>query len=477
MGSVSFIVPDSVPPDARRCLDRACLAGGYDVTPVPTARILDGDRLTLTKDANESGYLMVPWPVAGFGTPVTLSATLRERVEPYHLLVEMVRGKLNHLRNQTAEWEGIGLSLEPDILTAIADATHRFGAVVADPTTPAAVAEAQAVLQQAYRLADRVTREFTAQLLATRLSENGRLLTRLGCRVSAPPGTGGPAAFTGQFNAVRVVPDWASVEATESNYDWSGLDALVDWACGAGLSVSLGPLIDLAHGPFPRWLHQADGDLPGVAAYVCDFAETVVHRYRDRVRTWQAFAGFNHADALGLGEDDRLRLAARLLESVRQADPDAELVIGIAQPWGDYLTSEHRSYSPIVFADTLMRAGFSFAALELELLTGPGDRAGARRDLLDTFRVLDLFGVLGIPLEVVVGESRTDKSPATAGAVVELATALPHVRGVYWEAWDDGPAARLPACAVRSAGADLPQVFRALRSQYLNGVVSPRPKS
>jgi hypothetical protein len=186
------------------------------------------------------------------------------------------------------------------------------------------------------------------------------------------------------------------------------------------------------------------------------------------VRTWQAFAGFNHADSLGLGEDDRLRLAARVLESVRQADPEAEVVIGIAQPWGDYLTSEDRTYSPIVFADTLMRAGFTFAALELELLTGPGGRAGARRDLLDTFRVLDLFGVLGIPLEVLVGQTRSSGESASGVAVTELATALPHVRGVYWESWDDGPGSRVPHCSLRSDETQLPHELFALRNQFLS---------
>jgi hypothetical protein len=316
-------------------------------------------------------------------------------------------------------------------------------------------------------LADRVTREFASQLLATRLSEHGQLLTRLGCRVSEVPASGG-AAFPDLFNAVRLVPDWSAIESTESSYDWGLFDALIEWAAGSGLTVSVGPLIDLAQGPFPDWLHQAEGDLPSVAAYICDFAETVVHRYRDRVRTWVAFAGFNHADSLGLAEDDRLRLAARVLESVRQADPDAEVVIGVAQPCGDYLTSEDRTYSPIVFADTLMRAGFSFAALELELLYGPGERASARRDLLDTFRVLDLFGVLGLPLEVAVGETRPSDGSASAAAIAELATALPHVRGVFWESWEPGATDRIPNCSIRADGTLPTTQILALRRQYLS---------
>src|SRR5689334_6132080 len=114
MGTVSFLTPDALSPIAQRCLEQACLAGGYDLTPVPTRRRPEAGRLGLTKDANESGYLWVPWPLPGVGCPVVLSATLRERPEPYDLLLELARGKLNHVRVQTAEWEAIGLTLEPE---------------------------------------------------------------------------------------------------------------------------------------------------------------------------------------------------------------------------------------------------------------------------------------------------------------------------------------------------------------------------
>jgi hypothetical protein len=229
----------------------------------------------------------------------------------------------------------------------------------------------------------------------------------------------------------------------------------------------------LAGGPFPPWLRQWDGDLPSLAAFMCDFAETVVRRYQNRVRIWQVFAGFNHADAVGLGEDDRLRLAARLLEAARHTDPAAEWVIGVAQPWGDYMGSEDHTYSPLVFADTLMRAGFGFAAIELELLCGEGGRASRPRDPLDTIRVLELFGVLGVPLEAAVGcpigPSGANVPAGWAETTARIVAAMPHVRHVNWEAWDDGPTARLQAAALALADpAGLLAHLRGLRNDHLS---------
>jgi hypothetical protein len=433
MGTVSFLLPDPLPDGAPRCLERACLAIGYDHSPVPTRRTVEGNRLVLTKDANESGYLSVPWPVPGAGVPVCLSATLCERPEPYHLIVELARGKLNQVRSLSAEWESIGMAVDETDRVELTEATRLFGRAVIDPNGEESVPLATRVLELSLRLADRLTRAFAEQLLHTRLVESGKLSTGVGYRLLQVPPADVQDQIAGSCNAVRLVPDWRAIEPTEAGYDWSAFDALVDWATGAGLKVSVGPLIDLG-GPLPDWLTEWTGDLPSVAAFTCDFAETVIRRYQDRVKVWQVFAGFNHADVLGLGEDDRIRLAARLLDAARQTTPEAEWVIGLSQPWGDYLVSEDYTYSPLVFADTLMRAGFTLTALDLDLSVSGNGQPDRRRDPLEVYRVLDLFGVLGLPLEVTFDEGAPADAPGLPrwdDTALSLAVALPQLRAVF----------------------------------------------
>lgn len=466
MGSVSFYLPDHLTPAARRALDDASLAGGYDVAPVPTARRTDGNRLVLSREANESGHVMLPWPLDGLGAPVSLSATLRERDEPYHLLVELARGKLNQVRTQTADWQSIGLTLEPDDRRELDELFRAFGRIAVEQTDPAVARAAEDVLARSYRLADRVVRLFTDQLLQTRLCETGRLTTALGCRLSRLPVPDEQAAFTETFTAVRLVPDWRAIEPTESGYEWAEFDELVDWALAANLQVSIGPVIDPGHGPFPDWLGQWHGDLPSLAAFMCDFTETMIRRYYRKVRHWQVFAGLNQADVLGLGEDDRIRLAARLLDSARQTNPDASWVIGLAQPWGDYLTDESSTYSPLVFADTLLRAGYALGGIEVELLCGTGPRASRPRDGLETVRVLELMSVLGIPLEATIGTNGDADPPGWAASATGLALALPVVQGVFWEAWSDADRARLAGVGI-DRRPELRATWRELRQRTL----------
>ena len=205
-----------------------------------------------------------------------------------------------------------------------------------------------------------------------------------------------------------------------------------------------------------------EGDLPTLAAFMCDFLETVIGRYKGDIRRWVVCAGFNQTDALGLDDDDRLRLAFRLFEAAAQIDPNLELVLSVAQPWGDYLVNENQTISPLTFPDDMIRAGLQVSAVELEIRDGIVPRGSLPRDLLDTSRVLNLFGLLGVPIEVVLSlpsSNEADPQAAVHGQSVwlpayraglspegqaewgasfaALALCTPHVRAVTWDHWSD----------------------------------------
>ena len=77
-----FQLPSGQPEPPGADLDRACLAGGYDNMPAPTQVVRGPGELRLIRDVDESGYLVVPWDVAGVGRLMGSSATLMERPDP-----------------------------------------------------------------------------------------------------------------------------------------------------------------------------------------------------------------------------------------------------------------------------------------------------------------------------------------------------------------------------------------------------------
>jgi hypothetical protein len=499
MGSLSFLLPNPLPGTAAAALSEACVAstvGYHDNIPVPCEiRIADG-RLTAVRAQNESGCLVTPWAVEPFGTVVVSTTTLRERPEPYRLLVELARGKVNQLRSQAVEWQSIGLRIGREFETELAEVTRLFGQAALAGNQAEADSLAARVLERAHALADRLARGYVAQALATRHEDEGPLDTRLSARHHRALTGAAADEYARAFNAATVCFRWRDVEPHETQYDWSEADAAVAAALDLGLPVTIGPVIDLAPGMLPAWAGGWEADLPALAAFMCDYLETAVSRYKNEVRRWVVCAGFNHSDALGLVDDDRLRLAFRLFEAAAQVDPNLELILSVAQPWGDYLGSEEQTISPITFPDDLVRAGVRLAAVELEIWPGTRPRGSLPRDLLDTARLLDTFGKLGPPLEVVLGvpaASGPDPNATEHGQEVwrlgwrggptpegqaewgasfaELALCWRKVRAVTWSPWSDAEPHLVPHGGLLDAsGRPRPLLarLRGLRAEHLD---------
>ena len=495
MGSLIFRLPETLPAGAETALRGSCIAGGFDQNPVPSRVVVESGRLVVSREVNESGYLMLPWPVEGFGNPLTTSATLREQDTPYNLLVELARGKLNQVRSQTVEWQSLGLRTTPDYDTELRAVNQVFAkAVLSQPSTESDRHAAQ-TLQRSYRLADTLVRLYTAQVLETRHSEEGKLRTPFAARITRPLSGDRLAEYRKCCTAVQIPFRWCDLEPSEANYDWSTIDQVVASAKAAGLPITGGPVIDLAPGMIPPWAAGWDGDLPTLAAFMCDFLETVLDRYRGSIRRWQICAGFNHADAYGLTDDDRLRLAARLLDAAAHVDNDLEFTLGISQPWGDYLCSEDQTIPPFQFADDLVRNGLRVGAVDLEIVMGSRPRGSWTRDLIEACRIMDLFGLLGLPIEVTLsapsapqgdtvsavhgqtpssGPGLITPSPefqAEWGAAFSaLALCKPHVRAVTWSTWADADPHLFPCGGI--LGSDnkpkpLHARLSALRSSHL----------
>jgi hypothetical protein len=236
--------------------------------------------------------------------------------------------------------------------------------------------------------------------------------------------------------------------------------------------VTAGPLIDFSSAQLPDWLWLWERDLPSLATFMCKFVEAAVRRYRDRIRRWQLTAASNAAHVLSLNEEELLGLTYRLGETARQVDPSLELVIGVAQPWGEYMTEQNRTHSPFVFADTLIRSGLSVSALDIEVIMGLTPRGSYCRDLLEVSRILDLYALLGVPLRVTLGYPSDDGTdddadpelrvaggrwrdgftPAVQADWAEwfpaLALCKPFVQGVQWCHWSDAGPHQFPHCGL-----------------------------
>lgn len=404
-----------------------------DRMPTATHTELAPGQLTCIRKTSESGCLCIPWRVDAFGQLAISTATLMERPEPYQLQVELARGKLNQVRNQAADWQFAGLALPDDVERLLHEAESQLAQAVTRQQSCGETAEAASrSLLASLAAAERLTRVYVATLLEMRHRQAAKLDTQLGCAIGTAPLPAGPAAFFLEAFNLAVLPvTWREVEPTEGEYLWEHVDRQLDWCLSQSLAIRGGPLVRLSPDSAPDWLWLWEADLPNLVSFVNDFIETTVARYRGRVRAWEITAGTNAAEHLSLGDEEALRLTLQAVSAARQIDPDASYLIGITQPWGEYLARGERSLSPLHFADALLRADPELAGLNLEVNFGYHVRGSHARDLLEFSRLLDLYAQLAVPLHVSLA------APSAAAADPLSLSPVDEAAGGWHVPWND----------------------------------------
>jgi hypothetical protein len=471
MGTMRFNLPANLPAEALDELERASIAGGQDGMPYVSETTVEDGNLVVARRAEDSGCLQAPWLVEPMGRFMSSSATLMERERPYNLLVELARGKVNQLRGQTADWVMGGLMMPEALSGDILEAARAFGRAVSAVPEPEADDRSREALLRGFRAAHELVQAYVAQVFRVRHYRAPRLDTLLGCRLqSTVPAD--PAGFSRSFNATAILLPWNEIEPEPDNLSWERQDVLVSWACGQGYRVQAGPLIDFSGRNLPDWLWERDCDLFNLSAILCEFVERAVRRYHGQIHTWQVSAGSNLAGVLATRDDELLWLTARLADTVRKVNPQLEVIVGLAHPWGDYLAEQPRNYSPFVFADTFLRTGQKLSALELEVVMGVSPRGSYCRDTLELSRLLDLYALLGVPFQLTLGyPSDAGKLPHAdpdlrvglghwrdgytpdaqadwAAAFTSLGLCKPYVRAMHWAHFADAEPHQFPNCGL-----------------------------
>jgi hypothetical protein len=498
MGATRFLLPAGLTPEAARELELAYIQviDGPDYRPLLTEAVVQPPYLTVQRAGHESGYLTVPWEVPGHGRLMLSTATLVEREAPYDLAVELARGCVNFVRNQADEWIMGGLEIGPDVAEALRGLNHSFASTVCcEGATKETARSANDTITRSVVLGDQLVRLFTQQVFAARHQRFARFDTALACRLTAPPaGEEAARLFRQTFNAVQIPFRWADIEPTESAYQWDGTDALVKWAQDQGFALAAGPLLDFAPNQFPLWLGQWQTDLPSLANFMYDYVESALRRYGRDIRVWHLTAATNWSTVLGLEEEDLLWLTVRLLELCRQVDPEMEVIVGLAQPWGEYITKHRRSYFPLLFADALLRSRLRVTAFDLEVVMGVTERGSYPRDLLQLSRLLDLYTLLNLPVRVTIAcPSQTGPDPLADPAyqvrprgeravwdeggqadwtadVAALCLCKPCVASVCWPHYSDAEPHLFPHCGLldgRARPKPALERLRVLRERHL----------
>lgn len=452
MGLMRFIVspPDRITPDTAQ---QAYLSGIDRIPWRCRVEWADG-QLSVERSVSDSGNLFIPWEVEGFGQLTLATGSLVERPVPYHLPLELARGKLSQVRNQMADWQAIGLIVPAELPKTLAESMrHLSEAATAPRDCPAAVDAAQKALVLAVGAGERLGLCYAEQALSVRRRATQKLSTFLaGDLGSSVLDDYTAAQFLQTFSAACVPLVWHDVETSEGTYCWDVSDKQVEWCRQNRMKVLAGPLVQLDRRSLPDWIYLCEDDFDGLVSFVEEFLREAVERYRGRVDLWICAGRVNTADVLSLSEEEKVRLAARTVELTHALDPNTPVLVSFDQPWGEYLSSRGFDFPPLHFADALVRADLGMSGLVLEINMGFQPGGTMARDLLEVSRQLDYWALLGSPLYLALcapsGEGAdplahlanrrppAGSSPRTqqlwVARCLPLLLAKPYVQGVLW---------------------------------------------
>lgn len=422
MGQMRFVIPrpERVVADAA---DQAALAGA-EGTPWECRTTLEYDAMIVERETRESGYLYFPWNVPGRGVVMLVSGSLMERPRAYNLPVELARGTINRLRNQSCTWQTAGMTLPPQFNELLGQASEHFAHAATRQDQPVEAADrAEEAIRFGLLAGDLLSRGYAEQVLTIRRAQQSPLGTLLACRLQAP--LAGPQAerFHAAFNTALIVPSWPTIEPQLGKYAWEATDALVDWCRAQEIRVCLGPLVQLDRHALPDWLFLDEG-FDDVQSSILDFLEAVVRRYRGRVQLWHVAARLNQEGAFDSPEEQRLRLVVDAVDRVRALDNRTPMIVSFDQPWGEYIAKKDQELTPLHFADTLVRGELGLAGVGLEINYGYWPGGTLPRDPLEISRQLDRWSQLGVPLMVLVS------APSGGGkdaAALQAAKPLAHL--------------------------------------------------
>lgn len=469
MGQFHFDVPEAASDFLGRSLWNDAYICGIEGVPWQSHNQFDGSRLTITRGIESSGKLFMACPLEGLGFRTLSTCSLRSLDDESHLLpLEFARGSCYRARIQSDSWQRAGLSLSEEFLELLQQGTDLFldAAQCRADLNQSAEKSLEAILVLERAIAE-LGESYALQSIAFRKQrELPKIGTLLGGTIIPPAPLGGARAeqFSTTFNAAAVRLSWADIETDSGRFDYTNAEQTIQYCLSKGMRVIGGPMIDFRERLMPHWMYLLEDDFEAFLTSVTGFVERTVSTFRGRVQLWNCATGLNTPGPLNLDDEQIMRLAMGIIETVRRTDPNTPAIMSFDQPFGEYLAKHRDGISPLHFADALVRSQLKLAGIGLEFRVNYRSDATLPRSAVDLGQMIDRWATLGMPMLVQVavpGNSGADAKAlggsellcpelsAAEAAAEQLRIAGPMVRtllakhivhGIVWDGWSDAEA-------------------------------------
>ena len=405
--------------------------------------------LCLLHDAGEAGRLMLQ------------TAILPPRNEPYILPLELARHRIKSFLDLSENWSLFYLSDDNPAVQRWEESRLIFTKALVSVEPEETYKLAHRALELSIDASERLTMAHAQILLHKRYSHKPASVAALGVQVhtsrfDAPL----RSMLDKNFKIVKIPMQWSVIEPEEGKYDWEHIDRWVKWAQEHNKHIIGGPLLDFtSETAIPSWVTSWEHDYSVFRDKCYDHIERVIHRYGGAISFWNLTAGINLNRHVRLAISNMVDLVRMARLIVRQTRKDARIMIELAEPFSEFVSTVPESCNAKVFLTRLSQEGVGLDALGLQFLVG-GPRGRTTRDLmlmsakLDEFLPVDIpliISALGAPSVIIDEKYGWWKSPwdeirqeQWSSSMLAISLSKPFVDSVIWTDLFDNKDMELP---------------------------------
>jgi len=349
----------------------------------------------------ETSGLALLWSIDGFGKELLPTTCLPERGRPYNLNVELARAKLMQIINKREEWSFFD---SVDEVAEIAKESQNLFIQalenIAEP--PLASKLADESLRKAVVFSETLAIKQAEVLFDIRGINHGFGRGCLGCRMD-PSQISNPKHIDNLldlFGFVTIPINWAQIEPTRGNYDFSAFDACINAVGKKKVALGAGPVLCFSKEYLPDWLLHSKVGFEKIRDIAYQFVLNIVSRYAGNIRAWRVISGLNAYNHFGFSFEQVLEMTRAATMAVKAASDRGLKIIEITNPWGEYYATTPNTIPPLVYVDMVVQSGINFDAFALQMRFGKNADGMHIRDMMQISAMLDRFAPVVKPLYI-----------------------------------------------------------------------------